>query len=297
MNDIINEIQSKIKSNIVKDYDMGTSTWFRTGGRAKGFVILNSISDLKTIINYADEIKYYIIGVGSNLLVRDNGFDGLIIKLGRNFNKIKLKNNNLSVGAGVLDINLSKFTLKNSIKDFEFFSGIPGTIGGAIKMNAGCYGSETADNLKSVLLINKLGKVKSLNSNELNLKYRSSSIDENSIILQGNFKLVYATKSEILDKINYIKNQRLLSQPIKEKTSGSTFKNPQGEHASVLIEKAGCKGMKIGGALVSTIHSNFIINKGNATALDIENLGKTIIDRVKNKFGIKLEWEIKIIGS
>ena len=164
-------------------------------------------------------------------------------------------------------------------------------------MNAGCYGSETADNLNSVLLINKLGKIKSLNSNKLNLKYRSSSIDENSIILQGNFKFVFATKSEILDKINYIKNKRLLSQPIKEKTSGSTFKNPQGEYASVLIEKAGCKGMQIGGALVSSVHSNFIINKGNATALDIENLGKTIIDRVKNKFGIKLEWEIKIIGN
>ena len=140
MHSLINKIQSKIKSNILLDYDMRKSTWFRAGGNALGYVIVNSISDLKTIISYSDQIKYYIVGVGSNLMVRDGGFEGLIIKLGKNFNKIKINKDTLSVGAGVLDINLAKFALQNSIKDFEFFSGIPGTIGGAIKMNAGCYG-------------------------------------------------------------------------------------------------------------------------------------------------------------
>ena len=297
MSDIIKEIQSKIGSKILSDYDMGKSTWFRVGGKAKGYTIINNISDLKTIITYVDRIRYYIIGVGSNLLIRDKGFDGLILKLGRNFNNIKIKNNILSVGAGVLDLNLAKFATKNSIKDFEFFTGIPGTIGGAVKMNAGCYGSQTADNLKKILVLNKSGKIKYLNSEELELDYRSSRIDEKSIILQADFKFQYASKSEIIDKNNYIKFRRQTSQPIKEKTSGSTFKNTSGEFAAVLIEKAGCKGMKIGDASVSTVHSNFIINNGEATALDIENLGKSIIRKVQEKFGITLEWEIKILGK
>ncbi len=169
MDSLINKIQSEIKSNILLNYDMRKSTWFRAGGNALGYVIVNSISDLKTIISYADQIKYYIVGVGSNLMVRDGGFDGLIIKLGKNFNKIKICKNMLSVGAGVLDANLAKFALKNSIKDFEFFSGIPGTIGGAIKMNAGCYGGQTADNLKRILVINKLGKTEYLTKDKLEL--------------------------------------------------------------------------------------------------------------------------------
>ena len=297
MHSLINKIQSKIKSNILLDYDMRKSTWFRAGGNAFGYVIVNSISDLKTIISYSDQIKYYIVGVGSNLMVRDRGFNGLIIKLGKNFNKIKINKDTLSVGAGVLDVNLSKFALQNSIKDFEFFSGIPWTIGGAIKMNAGCYGSQTADNLKRILVINKLGKIKYLTKDELELKYRSSNLTDELIVLKADFNCKYSLASEIIAKKNYIKLKRENSQPIKEKTSGSTFKNPSGEYAAVLIEKAGCKGMINGGASVSTIHSNFIVNNGEATALDIENLGKKIIKQVQEKFGITLDWEIKIIGT
>ena len=297
MDSLINKIQSQIKSNILLDYDMRKSTWFRAGGKALGYVIVNNIPDLKTIISYADQIKYYIVGVGSNLMVRDGGFDGLIIKLGKNFNKIKINHDTLSVGAGVLDVNLAKFALKNSIKDFEFFSGIPGTIGGAIKMNAGCYGSQTADNLKKILVISKLGKIKYLRKDELKLKYRSSNLTDELIILKADFICKYSSATEIIKKKNYIKLKRESSQPIKEKTSGSTFKNPSGEFAAALIEKAGCKGMKNGGASVSTIHSNFIINNEEATALDIENLGKKIIKIVQEKFGITLEWEIKIIGK
>ncbi|MDC0060702.1 UDP-N-acetylmuramate dehydrogenase [Pelagibacteraceae bacterium] len=297
MHSLINKIQSKIKSNIFLDYDMRKSSWFRAGGNALGYVIVNNISDLKTIISYSDQIKYYIVGVGSNLMVRDGGFEGLIIKLGKNFNNIKINKDILSVGAGVLDVNLAKFALKNLIKDFEFFSGIPGTIGGAIKMNAGCYGSQTADNLKRILVINKLGKVKYLTKDELELKYRSSNLTDELIVLKADFSCNYSSASEIIEKKNYIKLKRESSQPIKEKTSGSTFKNPSGEYAAVLIEKAGCKGMRNGGASVSTTHSNFIINNGEATALDIENLGKEIIKQVQEKFGITLDWEIKIIGT
>jgi len=297
MDSLINQIKSKIKSNILLDYDMRKSTWFRAGGNALGYVIVNNISDLKTIFSYADQIKYYIVGVGSNLMIRDGGFDGLIIKLGKNFNKIKINKDTLSAGAGVLDVNLAKFALKNSIKDFEFFSGIPGTIGGAIKMNAGCFGSQTADILKRILVINKLGKIEYLTKNELGLKYRSSNLTDELVVLKADFICKYSSASEIIEKKNSIKLKRESSQPIKEKTSGSTFKNPPGEYAAALIERAGCKGMKNGGASVSTIHSNFIINNGQATALDIENLGKKIIKQVHEKFGITLEWEIKIIGT
>ena len=197
----------------------------------------------------------------------------------------------------MLDINLAKFAQKNSIKDYEFFSGIPGTIGGAIKMNAGCYGSQTADILKRILVINKLGKIKYLTKDELELKYRSSNLTDELIVLKADFSCRYSSASKIKEKKNNIKLKRESSQPIKEKTSGSTFKNPPDEYAAALIEKAGCKGMKNGGASVSTIHSNFIINNGEATALDIENLGNEIIKQVQKKFGITLEWEIKIIGT
>ncbi len=296
MNDIIYEIQSKIKSKILLNYEMRKSTWFRTGGKALGFVTVNNLKDLKTIASYVHKIKYYIIGVGSNLLVRDSGYDGLIIKLGKNFNNIKIKKNILSVGAGVLDINLAKFASKNSIEGFEFFIGIPGTIGGAVKMNAGCYGSQTSDNLKRVLILNSKGKLEYVNAEELKLKYRSSKIKEKSIILKADFIFNYSSYDEIIKKNNQIKLKRENSQPIKEKTSGSTFKNPNGKFAAELIEKAGCKRMKVGDASVSNVHANFIINNGNATALDIEMLGKKIIKKVKDEFGIILEWEIIILG-
>jgi len=296
MNDIIHEIQSKIRSKILLDYDMGKSTWFRVGGKAKGYVIVNSIKDLKIIISYGNKIQYYIVGVGSNLLVRDKGFDGLILKLGKSFNNIKIKKNILSVGAGVLDINLAKFTAKNAIKDFEFFIGIPGTIGGAVKMNAGCYGSQTADNLIRVLLINEYGKIKYVNIMQLNLDYRSSGINEKTIILQADFKFQYALKENIIAKNKNIKIRRQNSQPIREKTSGSTFKNPSGKFAAELIEKSGCKGMKIGGASISEVHSNFIVNNGESTASDIECLGESVVKKVQDKFRTTLEWEIKIIG-
>ena len=297
MSDIIYEIQSKIKSKILFDYDMGKSTWFRAGGKAQGYVTVNNLKDLKTIVRYEDKIKYTIIGVGSNLLVRDSGYDGLIIKLGKNFNNIKIKNNILSVGASVLDINLAKFALKNSIKDFEFFIGIPGTIGGAVKMNAGCYGSQTSDNLKRVLVLNAQGKFQYINLKELNLEYRSSRLDKKSIILKADFNFNHSSYDEILKKKNHIKLKRQETQPLKEKTSGSTFKNPQDKFAAELIEKAGCKELQVGDASVSNLHANFIINNGTATATDIEKLGVKVIKRVKEVFGITLEWEIKILGE
>ena len=223
MNDIISEIQSKLESKIILDYDMGKSTWFRVGGKALGYIIADNINDLKIILSYKDKINYFIIGVGSNLLVRDDGFDGIIIKLGKKFNRIEIKKNFLYAGSAVLDVKLSKFASDNHIKNFEFFSGIPGTVGGAVKMNAGCYGFQTADNLKRVLILNKFSELEYINVKNLNLNYRTSKIDDKSIILEAEFKFEYGSQEEIKRKIDKIKLQRKLSQPLREKNFWKYF--------------------------------------------------------------------------
>ncbi len=291
------ELADKLKSKIYLDYNVGKHTWFRTGGNAKIFAIIENNLELEIILNEINNENFYIIGLGSNLLVRDNGYNGAIIKLGKSFNTININNNNLEVGASILDINLSNFALRQNIEGFEFYSGIPGSIGGAVKMNAGCYGSETIDVLKSVEVCNHLGQRKLIKKDKLNLKYRSSNISDTDIITKAIFNLNYGDKNIIKDKIDSIKKRRLASQPIKNKTSGSTFKNPKNLYAAKLIEEAGCKGTNYGDAYVSDQHANFLINRGNASATDIENLGKIILDKVLTKFGIKLEWEVKIIGD
>ena len=290
------EISKNLKSKFFFDYEIYNSTWFRTGGIADCYCIVNDEEELVKILNQIDNIPYFIIGAGSNLLIRDGGFKGLIIKLGKNFNTIELTNKSLNVGASILDINLSKFAFSNSIKNFEFFSGIPGSVGGAVIMNAGCYGSETKDLLQDITVMNNNGKISIIKKNDLNLSYRNSNLG-NKIVLKAKFKANKGHKEEILKEVNKIKKNREISQPIKKKTSGSTFKNPSGFYAAKLIEEAGCKGFRRGDAMVSDLHSNFLINTNKASASEIEDLGKLIIDKVYEKFQIILEWEIKIIGE
>ena len=234
----------------------------------------NTLTPSKSLIKFKEDFTMFENGFlmdskfkndnsgDSTILIRDNGFNGVIIKLGKNFNNIKIKDNSVQVGASLLDKNLSKFAKKNLIKNFEFFSGIPGTIGGAVKMNAGCFGSETKDILNKVVFFDSTGKKNEVNADRLNLKYRSSNLRDTDIITSAQFNLSYGETHNIEEKLNYIKLQRENKQPLKEKTSGSTFKNPKGEFAAALIEKAGCKGMQNGAASVSTKHSNFIINNG-----------------------------------
>ena len=297
MSDKILELSDKLKSKIYLDYNVGKHTWFRTGGNAKIFAIIENNFELEVILNELNNENFYILGSGSNLLIRDAGFNGVIIKLGKEFNSVNIIENKLEVGASVLDINLSKFALKHEIEGFEYFSGIPGSIGGAVKMNAGCYGSETKEILNSVEYYNKKSEKKKIYKEDLNLNYRSSNIKDNEIISKVTFNLKYGDSNIIQRKMIGIKEKRLLSQPIKNKTSGSTFKNPKNLYAAKLIEEAGCKGMEYGDAVVSNQHANFLINKGRATATDIENLGKQVVDKVYNKFNIILDWEIKIIGD
>jgi len=291
------KLSNKLESKFFFDFNLGKKTWFRTGGNAKIFIIVENSKELEIILNEIKNDKFYVLGAGSNLLVRDNGFDGIVIKLGKKFNEIKISENNIQVGASVLDINLANFALKNNIEGLEFFSGIPGSIGGAVKMNAGCFGSETEGVIESIEIYSNSLQKKKINKEELNLKYRSSNIKNNHIITKAFFKIKYGNNSDIKNKMLDIKSKRLLSQPIKQRTSGSTFKNPKNLYAAKLIEEADCKGINIGDAFVSDKHSNFLINNGNATASDLEDLGKLVIERVYNKFNIKLDWEVKIIGD
>jgi UDP-N-acetylmuramate dehydrogenase len=294
---LINNISQNLKSKFYFDYDTSQHVWFRAGGKTAVYCLVYDEKELEIIINSISKIPYEIIGAGSNFLIRDCGFNGILFKLGKNFNKIILHEKFIEVGSSILDLNLSKFAQKNNIRDFEFYSGIPGTIGGAVKMNAGCYGKETKDILQSIKYIDQEGCLKKLDKVELNLKYRNSSLPENSIIISANYDSVTGNTEEITNKILNIKEKRNNSQPLRAKTSGSTFKNPLNYHAAKLIEQANCKGLNIGDVYVSNKHANFLINTNNASASEIEDLGNKIIDKVYNKFGIKLEWEIKILGN
>ena len=293
----ISKISEKLKSKFYYDFDIGKLTWFRTGGKAKIFIIVENSEELEIILNEIKNFKYYILGAGSNLLVRDKGYSGIIIKLGKGFKTIKKIEDKIKVGASNYDNQLAIYAMNNNLKGFEFFSGIPGTIGGAIKMNAGCYGLETKKNLHSIEVYNSLGDKKILKSENLDLEYRSSNIKHNQIISSALFNFEYGNKKDIQRDIQKIKMKRSATQPINDKTSGSTFKNPSNNFAAELIEKSKSKGLQFGDASISLKHANFIINNGNAKASDIENLGKLVIDKVLKKFGIILDWEIKIIGD
>ena len=297
MKKIIQKICKDLKSKFYFDYDTSKNVWFRAGGNASVLCLVYDENELSFILKNIKGISYEIIGAGSNILVRDGGYDGIIFKLGKNFNNIVLHKNFIQVGAGILDVNLSKFAEINNIKNFEFFSGIPGTIGGAVKMNAGCYGFETNDVLKNIRTINSEGEFFLLDKDVLQLTYRNSNLPNKDIIISANFNYLLGDKNEIKHKINQIKITRQNSQPLKSKTSGSTFKNPKNNFAAKLIELSECKGLNVGDIFVSSKHANFLINSNKGTSSQIEELGKIIIDKVYKKFNIKLEWEIKIIGK
>ena len=293
----LNNIKKKLKSKFFYDYNLSKYSWFRVGGNALIFCLVYDEKELEIILNNVGNLKYEIIGAGSNLLIRDKGYDGIIFKLGKSFNQIFLKDGLINVGAGILDTNLAKFAQINSIQNLEFYSGIPGTIGGAIKMNAGCYGSETKEVLKSIKTIDNKGTINLFTNDQLNFSYRNSKLPSGNIVLSTKYKLKYGDKDEIDKKINEIKSTRENTQPLKTKTGGSTFKNPTNNYAAKLIEISGCKSINVGDAYVSQKHANFLINSNNATASQIEELGVRIINKVYDKYQIKLEWEIKIIGT
>ena len=282
------------------NFNLASHTWLKTGGNADIFFVPEDLNDLRKFLkSIKNDLPFYILGAGSNTLFRDLGFDGAVIKLSKNFDYIKLINDKVfKVGAATNCIKLARFLAKNYATGLEFFSGIPGSIGGAIKMNAGAYGYETSKLLTKIKLLDtKDGKIKEILSKDYKMQYRQTSFPDEYIFLEATFKYIKNDNiSENLKKINELVSHRELTQPIQEKTSGSTFKNPIHKKAWKLIQESGCKNYKLGKAHLSRMHSNFIINRGGATSNDIERLGEKIINKVQQKYGINLACEIKIIG-
>jgi UDP-N-acetylmuramate dehydrogenase len=238
-----------------------------------------------------------VLGVGSNLLVRDGGIRGVVIRLGKGFTDISHNKEELIVGAGALDINVSNYCAENALAGLEFLSGIPGVIGAALAMNAGAYGNEIKDVLIKLEAVDKNGNIVIINKDDCGFKYRSNSLSKDLIFTKAYFKVFPGNKEEIQAKIKQIQQQREDTQPIRSKTSGSSFKNPEGSRAWELIDKAGCRGLMLGDAIISPKHCNFLINTGNASAKEIENLGELVRKKVLDTSGVSLEWEIRIVGE
>jgi len=288
----------KVRGQYQKKEPMSKHTWFGVGGPAEIMYHPADRDDLKHFLtNLPENIPIYLIGGGSNLLVRDGGILGVVIKLdNKNFQQIEIGDGWIKCGAGLRNADLKKVILKNKLGGLEFLCSIPGVIGGSIKTNAGCFGTEIKDVMLCAEVMNGLGEVTTLSPKDFNLSYRSSFFPDDWIILSITLKTQPDTEENIQNKLTEQKNYRIAKQPYNEKTAGSTFKNPQGLRAWELIKNAGCGDLQVGGAKVSEKHNNFLINTGNATAKDIETLGETIIARVKEKTSITLEWEIKRLG-
>lgn len=288
-------ILPKVRGSYRENFQLSKVTWFGVGGPAD---ILYKPADSEDLSDFLKENKlpYIILGVGSNLLVRDGGISGVVIRLGREFTDISHQDDQLIVGAGALDVNVSKYCADHAIAGLEFLSGIPGVMGAAVAMNAGAYGGEIADFLIKVEAIDSKGNIIILSKDDCGFKYRGNSLSDDLIFTKLYLKASPGNCAEIHEKIAQIQQAREASQPIRSKTSGSTFKNPAGHKAWQLIDQAGCRGLKLGDAIVSQLHCNFLINQGNASAKDIEELGELVRERVFAQSGILLEWEIKIIG-
>jgi len=273
-------------------------TWFRVGGPAEVLFQPADEDDLGGFLKATpQEVPVYVIGVGSNLLVRDGGVPGVVIRLGRPFMDVVLEGENrLRAGTAALDVRVARFAADNSIDALTFLRGIPGTIGGALRMNGGAYGGETKDVLVEARGFNRKGELKVLSNADMNYTYRHCGAPEDLIFTSALLQGKPGHKDEILAAMDKITASREATQPIRSKTGGSTFKNPPNNKSWQLIDKAGMRGFSVGPAKVSEQHCNFLINEGGATAAQIEELGETIRARVKASSGIELDWEIKRIG-
>ncbi|WP_438263802.1 UDP-N-acetylmuramate dehydrogenase [Asticcacaulis aquaticus] len=288
-----------VRGKIVKNAELAPFTWFRVGGPADVIFLPEDEADLAAFLQTIDPaIPVTPIGVGSNLLVRDGGLDGVVVRLGRNFAQIVTDEWGLTAGAAALDAQVARAAAKAGLAGLEFYAGIPGTVGGAVTMNAGCYGGETKDVLLSARVMDRSGKAFIMSNAELEFAYRHSILQHSPLIVLGAaYELSADSVEAVTERMEAITARRETTQPIREKTGGSTFKNPEGHSAWKLVDEAGWRGKLFGGAKFSDLHSNFMINAEDATAADLEGLGDTVRAEVKDKFGIDLHWEIKRIGK
>ncbi len=288
------------KNRILIDEPMKNHTSFKIGGPADFLVLPEKLEEItETMKNLKREnIPYMIIGNASNLLIRDKGIRGVVIKLGESYNHVTIEGTTVTAQSGILLSRLAKRIAKASLKGFEFASGIPGSLGGAVFMNAGAYGGEMKDVVTSVKALNDQGEVITLNNRELQMSYRNSILQEkNYAVLEVVMELEAGDSEEIYAKIRELDQQRTTKQPINLPSAGSVFKRPEGYFAGKLIQDSGLKGHRIGGAEVSTLHCGFIVNQGGATAQDVMDLVGEVQKTVKEKYGVDLERELRIIGE
>jgi UDP-N-acetylmuramate dehydrogenase len=288
----------ELRGRLTANQRLSELTWFRVGGPAQVLFTPADEDDLAYFLaRLPTELPVTVVGVGSNLIVRDGGLPGVVIRLApRGFGEASAQGEIVSAGAAALDKRVAETAAAANLGGLEFFFGIPGTIGGALRMNAGANGAETKDVLCEASGVGRDGKKHVFINAEMKFVYRNSGVDASIIFTSARFRGKPATPEAIRVRMNEVQAHREAAQPIREKTGGSTFKNPPGNSAWKLIDAAGCRGLRVGGAQVSEMHCNFLINTGEATASDIETLGETVRERVKENSGIELHWEIKRIG-
>jgi UDP-N-acetylmuramate dehydrogenase len=287
-----------VRGRLEANYPLADLTWFRVGGPAEVLYTPADEADLAVFMaGLPADVSCYVIGVGSNLLVRDGGIAGVVIRLGRGFADVKLDGAlRVKAGTAALDVRVARFAAENGIDALTFLRGIPGSIGGALRMNGGAYGGETKDVLVSVRAVDRKGNIRVLSNSDMNYTYRHSGAAEDLIFTEATFEGRAGKPEDIMAAMDKITSSREATQPIKSRTGGSTFKNPPGLKSWQLIDAAGMRGHAIGPAKVSDLHCNFLINEGGATAAQIEDLGELVRAKVKAHSGVELEWEIKRIG-
>jgi len=286
-----------VRGTYTPDAPLKDLVWFRAGGPAEILFRPADSEDLATFLfAKPDDVRVSVIGVGSNLLVRDGGIPGVVVRLPGSFGKVTVEGTRITAGAASLDANVSRIAADAGIAGLEFLRGIPGTIGGALRMNAGCYGREIKDIFVEAMAINTKGNKITLKPADMAFVYRKAQVPDDLIFVSAVFEGTRDDPVAIRARMSKLVEDREASQPVKTRTGGSTFKNPPGHKAWQLIDEAGCRGLKRGQAQVSEMHCNFLINLADATAAEIESLGEDVRARVKAKSGVELEWEIKRVG-
>ncbi len=288
-----------LRGRMLANQPMAALTWFRVGGPAQVLFTPADEEDLAYFLErLPTEIPVYPVGLGSNMIVRDGGIPGVVIRLGgRAFGSITIEDGDrVRAGTAVPDVKVARAAAEAGLDGLAFYRGIPGSIGGALRMNAGAHGGETTDCLIEARALDRQGRVHVLPHTEMKFVYRNSGAPEGLVFTSALFQARPGDKAAIAAEMDRITEAREAAQPIREKTGGSTFKNPPGGKAWHLIDKAGCRGLRVGGAQVSELHCNFLINTGAASAADIETLGETVRARVKETSGVELHWEIKRVG-
>lgn len=288
----------RLRGKLEPNASLAPLSWFRTGGPAQVLYSPADADDLAYFLSRLDRnVPVLVIGLGSNLLVRDGGWKGVVIRLGKGFAGIAIEpGHRIRAGAGAADVKVARAAAEAGIAGLSFLRGIPGTIGGALRMNGGAYGGETKDVLVEARGVTRSGETVTYSNAEMGFTYRHSHVPEDVIFTEALFEGRPGDPAEILAEMNAITEARSSTQPVNTRTGGSTFKNPPGRKAWELVDAAGCRGLRMGDAQVSEMHCNFLINHGGASAADIEGLGEEVRRRVRETSGVELEWEIKRVG-